>query len=164
MAYKYVIYEKEEGIATLTLNRPEVLNAMLHEMAEEINEALDEAGADDDVRVVIITGKGDGFCSGADVKNVLMPGAGASSRPAPRKYVRQMTMAEIPLHIRGIGKPVIAAVNGVAAGAGFAIALAADIRIASERARFSMIFVLRGIVQAPCTCCRGWWARRGPPS
>lgn len=104
MAYQYIIYEKNEGVATITLNRPDVLNALLHEMAEEIIEAVEDAGRDDDVRVVIITGEGAGFCSGADVRRVLLSAEGASRRPDPRKHARNMTMADMALRVRGIDR------------------------------------------------------------
>ena len=148
MSYKTVILEKEDGIATLTLNRPETLNAWNVEMHADGVAAIEEVDQDDAVRVLIITGAGKGFSSGADVRQDL-----AKSGKAPlmetvvgRVVLGKPTILAVAFKIANLGKPVIAAVNGVAAGAGFSVALACDMRIASEEARFSMAFVRRGLI------------------
>ena len=134
-------------VATITLNRPEKLNALSRTLMMELHRALDEAAADGDIRAVILTGAGRGFCSGTDVNLQLesLEGQAAAEGPSPSEA------PNIASHVRSISQPVIAAVNGVAAGAGLAIALASDIRIASEEARFSSIFVKRSSIPDTCT-------------
>jgi len=147
MKLETIIYEKEAYIAIITLNRPQRLNAIGETMSGELEQALEEANSDDEVRVLIITGAGKGFCSGADV-SVL--GTLADRTDAPWLLSAKSPSAGgihsfvVPFY--NFEKPTIAAVNGVAAGGGFSIALACDIRIASERARFSQIFIRRGLV------------------
>lgn len=140
MKYQDLILEKEDGIATLTLNRPDKLNAISMTMREELPKAVDEVRGDDEVRVLIITGAGRGFCSGADVASLTGEKAGQS---------RRSLLA--PLGIWGVSlveleKPIIAAVNGVAAGAGLSFALLCDIRIAAQSARFTAVWVRRGLI------------------
>jgi len=149
MDNKVVLLEKQDGLAIITLNRPEVYNALNAELIEQLPKLIDEADRDEATRVVIITGVGNGFCSGADVRQLL---AKQLENPPLMETVygevlrgksSPMSMA---VQMRNMGKPVIAAINGVAAGAGLSIALACDIRIASDKARFSMAFVRRGII------------------
>ena len=147
MELEAIIYEKEASIATITLNRPQRLNAVGGTMSEELQQALEDANSDDEVRVLIITGAGKGFCSGADVTGL---GTLADVADAPWRLSAKSPAAGgirsfvVPFY--NFEKPTIAAVNGVAAGGGFSIALACDIRIASDRARFSQIFIRRGLV------------------
>jgi len=149
MEYETILYEKEGKVATITLNRPETLNAWNMTMGEEVYAALDEVRKDDDVRVLIMTGADRGFSSGADLSAAGGVGGGppgitegmVGSTMKGRRGVWDVAMA-----IPNLPKPVIAAVNGVAAGAGFSVALACDIRIASDKARFSQIFVKRGLI------------------
>ena len=148
MAYETVIYEKEGGVAVMTLNRPEVKNAFDARMQAEMDAVLTEVAKDPDARVLIITGAGKAFCTGADVAYLMSLGE--------EHKLHQTTMEEMirgdgnilttVLKIRNLPKPVIAAVNGVAAGGGLALALACDLRIASEDARFNMIFTKRGVI------------------
>ncbi|HJX12423.1 MAG TPA: enoyl-CoA hydratase [Dehalococcoidales bacterium] len=138
--YKNILLKKEEGIATLTLNRPEKLNAMTLGMVDEILQVIRDLGQDSSIRAVIMTGAGLGFCSGADLSSddfkITSPSAGLKMmRPAT-----QLVMA-----FREMPKPVIAAVNGPAVGGGLSLALACDIIIASEKAVFGAPFVLRGL-------------------
>lgn len=145
MTYTYqdAILEKEEGIATLTLNLPERLNALSPEIREALLRAAEDVAGDDDTRVLIITGAGRAFCSGADVRG-LAGQTEIRSGEAGRRGI--MGPLSLPIwKLSNLEKPVIAAVNGVAAGAGFGLAMACDIRIASENARFSSIFVRRGL-------------------
>jgi len=144
MEYGEITLEKAEGIAVLTLNRPEKLNALTVNMTHVLLPKLcRELQQDDDVRVLVLTGAGKGFCAGADVGEL----------PVLNKLVSELTRTErmqaignFALLLYNLEKPVIAAVNGVAAGGGASIALLADIRIASENARFGMAFVARGLV------------------
>jgi len=157
MQYKTIILEKRSGMAILTFNRPETLNAMNVDMSEETADAIDEIGRDESTRVIIITGAGKGFCSGADVREELARIAGMqeelgeTTEGGPGTIFERImqgkpTILTIPPRLRGMDKPVIGAINGIAAGGGFSIALACDLRIASEKAKFSMAFILRGLI------------------
>jgi enoyl-CoA hydratase/carnithine racemase len=154
MSYEQILYEVRDAIATITLNRPSRLNAWTPHMGRELYHAFQEAGADDTVRVVIVTGAGRGFCAGADMDNLrgIQGGApgDASAHDAPD------TAAPIePIHPAlatayaypvSIPKPVIGAINGPVAGLGFTYMLYYDMRIASERARFGTAFARRGLI------------------
>lgn len=149
MAYQTVIVQREEGIGTLTLNRPERLNALNATLIAELTQAVDELSADNEVKVIIITGAGEGFCSGADVREHLgkqmeQPSMWGTSFGLRLKG--EPNLVALALAVRNATVPTIAAVNGVAAGAGFSLIMACDMRIASEKARFSMAFVKRGLV------------------
>lgn len=137
-AYETIRFETADGVATVTLNRPDSLNALNATMRRELLAALKAAGRDDATRAVIVTGDGRGFCSGADLRG----------GPSEREFRRVLTTEYNPLitAIRELPKPVIAAVNGVAAGAGASIAFAADLIVAAEEARFLMAFVKIGLV------------------
>ena len=137
-AYETIRHEMADGVATITLNRPDSLNALNATMRRELLRAFKAAARDDATRAVIITGEGRGFCSGADLRG------GASER----EFRRVLTTEYNPLitAIRELPKPVIAAVNGVAAGAGASIAFAADLIVAADEARFLMAFVKIGLV------------------
>lgn len=149
MPYKTVILEKEDMLATITLNRPDVNNAFDRSMMGEIDDALNDASQDPNVRVVILTGAGKAFCAGGDV-NMLMTliSSGAEwVRTTVGDVVQRVgTMPTTVLKIRNMTKPVIAAVNGMAAGGGMGLALACDMRIISDKARFSTIFIKRGVI------------------
>jgi enoyl-CoA hydratase len=133
-----------EAVTRIVLDRPEVLNALNPEMVIGLSEALDAAGADPGCRVVIITGAGRGFCSGQDMAAAAKRNAGAGPGAAV-KLVGQERFSGIIRRIRAIPQPVIAAINGVAAGAGMGIAMAADIRIAVTTARFLVASVRIGV-------------------
>jgi enoyl-CoA hydratase/carnithine racemase len=146
MPTEQLLTERTDGIVTLTLNRPEALNAISSDMAEALVAALEAAHHDRSVRVVIITGAGRAFCSGGDVKAM---GARAEELAAsvPAQLDRLDTHTRrIPVLLRRIDVPVIAMVNGVAAGWGCDLALACDLRIASDRARFTEAFIKRGLL------------------
>jgi len=142
MEWEYVLLDKSEGIATVTLNRPEKLNAFVGNMREQILEALEDACTDHDVRVIVITGAGKAFCVGGDVDEFVAGKTQALGKTATNE---RLTFMKIVILINSVEKPVIASVNGVAAGGGCNFALACDIRIASERARFGEVFVKRGV-------------------
>jgi len=146
MDYEHLIYTKEEGIATITLNRPQKLNAFTPAMYQGLSEIIEEVASDDDVRVLVITGKGRAFCVGADVKGLEQGLSKHQQAPAQPEPSADMVRKILTVPLWGMDKPVIAAINGIAAGGGLDAACACDIRIASERATFSSVFVRRGIV------------------
>src|SRR6266571_3443375 len=156
MAYETIKYDVAEQILTITLNRPDKLNAFNAAMQQELIDAFDQADKDDDIRAIIVTGAGRAFCAGAD----LSSGADTFDRDARRGPVKRLANGkvdysdpnvrdgggQVTLRIFKCLKPVIAAVNGPAVGIGVTMQLAMDIRIASENARFGFVFSQRGIV------------------
>ncbi|HYW63122.1 MAG TPA: crotonase/enoyl-CoA hydratase family protein [Bradyrhizobium sp.] len=156
MAYQTITYEVAEQILTITLNRPEKLNAFTGVMQRELVDAFDAADKDDDVRAIIVTGAGRAFCAGAD----LSEGAKTFDRDARRGAIKRLPDGKVDYsdpNVRDGGgqltlrifkslKPVIGAINGAAVGIGVTMQLAMDIRIASENARFGFVFSQRGIV------------------
>ena len=144
MEFKDILWEvDEDGVAHLTLNRPEKLNAISLDTLAEVEQAIAMANDDDNVRCILITGAGRGFSSGTDL---TARGGNRAERPFPgRAGITRSTMLW-PAYLYNSNKPSVCAVNGVCVGAGFSSALAADIRIASTEARFSAIFVKRAIV------------------
>jgi len=141
--FSKIIYEKEGGIAKITVNRPEVLNAMDAQTANEVLSALKDAELDENVRVVVLTGAGDAFGTGADLKEASLA---RDADPLDIRLHIQRVFNEIVLQIFKMEKPVIAAVNGIAAGASMNIALVCDLVIASDQARFSEIFAHIGFI------------------
>jgi enoyl-CoA hydratase/carnithine racemase len=143
MKMQTVIVERQDGVVTLTLNRPDKMNAINGPMWRELIEVFDDVADRREDRVLVITGAGDGFCSGADLTDTdnsdnLQGGVGSSLR-----QMRVVGRAALRLH--ELPKPTIAAVNGVAAGAGCNLALGCDLILASDRARFTEIFSKRGL-------------------
>lgn len=132
-----------DGVATLTLNRPEKLNAFTGPMLTGLIAALDDFEARDDVAVVILTGAGRGFCSGGDIGGM---GAGSDSRPHVTKERIWRQIQAFPKRLARFEKPILAAVNGAAVGGGMDLALACDIRIAGESARFSESYAKIGLL------------------
>ena len=141
MDYQTIKVTKEQGVATILLNRPEKLNAVNEEMMKELVAATEEAGADETVRVVVVTGAGRGFCAGGDLSSPMYQSTNSAEI---RKGI--IEFGKVPLNLRNMPKPVIAAVNGAATGAGLGFALAADIIIASENARFGHIYTNIGLM------------------
>jgi 2-(1,2-epoxy-1,2-dihydrophenyl)acetyl-CoA isomerase len=143
--YTDILVERQEGVVTITLNRPERLNAMTWHSWDEFMDALHKASEDDDSKAIVITGAGRGFCSGSDLMAAADQRASGTPPPEPTRAKKIRSGYLAPQEVVRCNKPVIAAVNGTTAGAGFGMALACDIRIASEAARFSAIFVRRGL-------------------
>lgn len=139
MSYEHILYEKQNRVATITLNRPQALNAFVPEMNSELLDALKEGERDEEIRCFMITGAGRAFCSGQDLKGRTPGRKGSLGESLREKYnplIRQIRRTE---------KIVLAAVNGVAAGAGCNLALACDLRIASDEAKFIQAFVRVGL-------------------
>ncbi|MFN9194193.1 MAG: enoyl-CoA hydratase/isomerase family protein, partial [Pseudomonadota bacterium] len=134
----------EDGVATLTLHRPEAMNAITQRMKDELGAALDAVATDDAARVLVVTGAGDkAFCAGADLKER------AASEPTPAEFFfRQQATHRLFTRLEQFAKPVIAALNGAAFGGGAEIALCADLRVAAEHARFGLTEVALGVIPA----------------
>ncbi len=162
MAYEQIIYEVADNIATITLNRPEKLNAFTEIMMDEMIDAFDKADADDNVRAIVVTGAGRAFCAGADLSGGTF-GSTRGNRPQRRSAIGPDGTVDwsneairdgggrLTLRIFDCLKPVIAAVNGAAVGVGVTMQLAMDVRLASENARFGFVFARRGIVPEACS-------------
>jgi enoyl-CoA hydratase/carnithine racemase len=133
-----VIYTRAEGVATITLNRPDRLNAWTREMGEGWSSSLRQAAADPEVRAVVVTGAGKGFCAGADMSLLESIGGGAAVVGEERRV--------LPTEAIEVPKPVIAAVNGSCAGLGLVVALCCDVRFAAAGAKFTSAFVRRGLI------------------
>ncbi len=139
MEYHDIIVRKDAGVAVITLNRPEVLNALRPEMRDEIGDAFESFQSDDTVRAVVITGAGRGFCAGGDLRIM-----NKFKKPEYRDMIFEQVSRAVTA-ITSLGKPVIAMVNGAAGGGGCNLALACDIIIASEKAFFSEAFIKIGL-------------------
>jgi enoyl-CoA hydratase/carnithine racemase len=151
MKFEHIAYEVADRVATITLNRPEKLNAFTGKMMRELHQAFDLADADDEVRAVIMTGAGRAFCAGADLSagaNTFNDGEMSSDSGAS---VRRDGGGTVTLRIFSCNKPVIAAINGPAVGVGATMILPMDIRLASTSARFGFVFTRRGIVPEACS-------------
>jgi enoyl-CoA hydratase/carnithine racemase len=163
MSYETIAYEISESILTITLNRPEKLNAFTAAMARELVEAFERADADDEVRAIIVTGAGRAFCAGADLaaggatfdrlarRDRPAPPTGPDGAPDLSDETARDGGGRVSLRIFASRKPVIAAVNGAAVGVGVTMTLPMDIRIASQDARFGFVFARRGIVPEACS-------------
>ncbi|MBS0273117.1 MAG: enoyl-CoA hydratase/isomerase family protein [Proteobacteria bacterium] len=147
MTYQDVIFEKHGAAALLTFNRPAKLNAISPSLRNETIEAIGEARADDSIRALVITGAGRGFCSGADLSVAQSGIRGTLPPPATQeeRLDEDGWMGRWAKMWQAFDKPIVAAVNGIAAGAGMSTALAADLRIGSERARFRTMFIERNL-------------------
>ena len=151
MSYEAILYETRGPVAIITLNKPERLNAIGGPVREEVHAAVEAAHQDDAVRAAIITGAGRGFCSGADLSGAAARaqggGAGAipSSTTQAERLDEQGWVGRWAKRFAHFDKPLIAAVNGVAAGAGMSMALACDFRVGSEQARFKTVFIERNL-------------------
>ncbi len=156
MDFEQILYDKAEGVATITLNRPERMNAFTPMMIREWAQALEDARTDRDVSAVIVTGAGRGFCAGADLRGGSDLTAGARDdepiTAAGRRNWLRDGVHNVPRQVALLDKPYIAAVNGAAVGAGMDMCSMADIRIASEQARFAMTYVKVGLVPGDGGC------------
>ncbi len=151
MSYEQILYEVSNLVATITLNRPDKLNAWTRKMEAEVGDAIRTAAADDKVRVIILTGAGKGFCAGADMTMLSAISQEPSARPEDVADVKLDSSIRTDFHrkyawLMSVPKPIIAAINGPSVGLGFVIPLYCDFRFASEKARFSAIFSKRGLV------------------
>src|SRR5579859_7950868 len=144
MSYDF-LYEVSDGIATLTFNRPDVMNALTFEVYTQLRDLFAALRTDDAVKVVVLTGAGEAFCSGGDVHAII----GELLKRDMRDHLAftRMTGAVVQ-NMRQLDKPIIAALNGMTAGAGAVLALASDLRIASERVRFAFLFTKVGLTGA----------------
>jgi enoyl-CoA hydratase/carnithine racemase len=149
--YEQIAYDVAGGVATITLDRPDALNAFTGQMMVEMIDALDRIDGDDDVRAVIVTGRGRGFCAGADLS------AGGDTFDAERRGeevgvgLRRDGGGRVTLRIFDCTKPIIAAINGPAVGVGITMTLPMDVRLASENARMGFVFARRGLVPEACS-------------
>ena len=150
MDYSTILYDLEDNVLLITLNRPEILNAFNRDMMAELIDALDKADADDNVRAIIVTGAGRGFCAGADLS------AGGNTFNAEARDDREDGLhrdggGRVTLRIFECKKPIIAAINGAAVGIGATMTLPMDIRLCSTKAKFGFVFARRGIVPEACS-------------
>jgi enoyl-CoA hydratase/carnithine racemase len=149
MSFEQIRYEVDHAVATITLDRPDTLNALTRRMLEELLEALERADADDGVRVVIVTGAGRAFCAGADLS-----GGGRTFDPAARgsdPAEHRDGGGRFTLRVFDMKKPLIAAINGPAVGFGITMTLPMDVRLASTTARIGFVFARRGVVPEACS-------------
>jgi 2-(1,2-epoxy-1,2-dihydrophenyl)acetyl-CoA isomerase len=147
MEYETIELIREEGIALLYLNRPEVLNALNETMKNELIHALKETEEDDNVRVMILTGRGRGFCAGADLNRFIE----AIESDKDHKKKKRFGSLDLPRAFVQYPKPIIVAINGPSYGFGFTVTLTCDIRLASEKAKFSCAFVRIGVTPEFCS-------------
>src|SRR3954447_1556388 len=152
MDYETIRYSVDNRVLTLTLNRPERLNAFTDQMEAELIAAFDGADADDDVRAVIVTGDGRGFCAGADLE-----AAGSTFDYGENDEVPEDGGGRLTLRIYRSRKPVIAAINGPAVGVGITMTLPMDVRLAVRSAKIGFVFARRGIVPEAAS---GWFLPR----
>ncbi|HEY2990516.1 MAG TPA: enoyl-CoA hydratase family protein [Candidatus Binatia bacterium] len=142
MTYRSLVYEIDDGIATVRLNDPERLNALTFESYGELEKFFAAAAGDDAVKVVVLTGTGKGFCSGGSVNGIIGP---LLKMKGDELYRFTRMTCNVVKNMRGSKKPIVAAVNGIAAGAGAMLMLASDIRIFSDKAKAAFLFVKVGL-------------------
>ncbi len=157
MAYEEIIYDVSDRVATITLNRPDKLNAWTQTMEQEVHHALSAAEKDDNVRAIVLTGAGRGFCAGADMGNLAgLAGAKNSLADAqamlaerfagPKREGARADFQKTYTYFPAINKPIIGAINGSVAGLGLVISLYCDLRFASDQAKFTTAFAKRGLI------------------
>jgi len=150
MEYQEIIYTVEDYIATITLNRPETMNAFTNTMLDEWADAIEAAKRDPKVKVLVVTGAGRGFCSGMDVRGAAAGGQEAALYTR-RNYMR-LSVHKVPRALESLDKPYIASINGPAAGAGMDMASMADIRIMSDKAKVGMTYIRMGLLPGDAGC------------
>ncbi len=141
MAYGQILLDIADGIATITLNRPEKLNAYTAQMGAELHEAFQELDNNDDVRVIVVTGAGRAFCAGADLSS-----AGGDTFNYDKRAERGERPRPVVIRPWNMKKPIIAAINGPAVGVGITLPMQWDMRVATESARIGFVFVRRGVI------------------
>jgi enoyl-CoA hydratase/carnithine racemase len=149
MAYDHILYSVTDGVAVITLNRPDKLNAWTSTMHREVKAAMRAASDDDAVRVIVLTGAGRGFCAGADMdllQGITEGGRGAEAAEAPFDPAAREDFRKTYSYFPSVPKPIIAAINGACAGLGLVIACYADMRFASDAAVFLTAFARRGLI------------------
>jgi len=151
MEFQDIIYTKESRIATITLNRPKALNAMTPRMHQEWITALEDAKRDEEIRVVVVTGAGRAFCAGRDMRHEMAAESAALSPFEMSRHLRE-NIHGLALTLADLDKPYIGSINGPAVGGGMDFASMCDIRIASEKAKFSMAYVRLGMPPAGGGC------------
>ena len=153
MGYEQILYEVKDRVASVTLNRPDKLNAWTAVMGREVRQAMDEAARDEAVRVIVLTGAGRGFCAGADMQ--LLSGIAGAGRQEPGNAAAERAAGDsaVRADFRGpfayfpmVPKPIIAALNGATAGLGLVVSLYCDLRIAADTAVFTTAFSRRGLI------------------
>ncbi|MDO8532371.1 MAG: enoyl-CoA hydratase-related protein [Dehalococcoidia bacterium] len=144
MEFKDIIYTVEDQVATITLNRPQAMNSLTREMAEEWAKALEMSQWDPDVRAIVVTGAGRAFCGGANPRRIVAERQGMREGKEPPLSQPAAMASRIMQAVQVVDKPYIAAVNGAAAGGGLDLICAADIRFASDRARFASAYIRMG--------------------
>ena len=150
MTYESFVYEVRDRIATIRLNDPERLNALTFETYAELERVFAARAKDSSVKVVVLTGTGKGFCSGGSVHEII---AKLIEMTADEQHRFTRLTCDVVKNMRALKKPIIAAVNGIAAGAGAVLALASDIRVLSDRARFAFLFTKVGLSGADMGAC-----------
>ncbi|MGZ4030976.1 MAG: enoyl-CoA hydratase-related protein [Tumebacillaceae bacterium] len=139
--YETILYQLEDGVLTIALNRPDVMNAYNQKMGDELYDAFKRAEDDENVRVIVLTGTGRAFCSGQDLNDRTDVNLSTNLTNSVRERYNPLI-----IRMQTMRKPIIASINGAAAGAGCSFALAADLRIASEKAKFTLAFCKIGLV------------------
>jgi len=145
MDYKDILFDVSEGIATITMNRPNKLNAYTTEMGDEVTHAFRDVQRDPEVRAVILTGAGKGFCAGVDLEHLKAHEQGKNVSTGPRLGEEDF-LRKLPLEMGDSKKPILAAINGHAIGVGITMAMPCDIRIVSEEAKIGFVFGRLGIL------------------
>jgi enoyl-CoA hydratase/carnithine racemase len=145
MSYQHFVYENNDGVATVRLNDPDHLNALTFESYGELEKSMLDFAHDDSVKVVVLTGTGKGFCSGGSVNNII---GRLIQMKGPELYNFTRMTCNVVKNMRNLKKPIVAAVNGIAAGAGAMLMLASDLRIFSDKARAAFLFTKVGLAGA----------------
>jgi 2-(1,2-epoxy-1,2-dihydrophenyl)acetyl-CoA isomerase len=142
--YETILFEKSGGVATIALNRPDKLNSFNGALHEEVYDALNEAAGDEEVRCIVLRGEGKGFSAGADLSEIV-EGDGDPNGPDLGEYLRR-TYSRLVTRMVDVEKPIVAALHGPVYGAGLGLALACDLRVAAESAKFSVAFIKIGLI------------------